>query len=469
MNVSRRNALKLAALGIVSAATSSRGQMLKPPIVGVKADSGPNRSECGVGALIAWADKLWAVTYVSSRGGRRGSGTGLYAIDEDLNSQQIHVSNGVYANRMLHAPTNQVIIGPYIIDMEGNFRVIEDLLDHRLTATMTHLDDPENKVYFLTMEGLLFELDVKTLRARQIIDLTRELKIITQPHFKGGYTSEGRVVVTNNSYYNLGNRDGKLAEWDGKTWTVIEDTAFMDVNAMRSLGHAIFANGWDDMSAILRVYTGGAWKRYRLPKSSHTYDHGWTTEWTRIREVETERLLMDCHGMFYDLSPLNYDNCIYGLRPVCSHMRIVPDFCSFRGMFVMGGNEAAEAGRNLYSPQSQAGIWFGKTDDLWSFGKPQGWGGPWRASKVKAGVPSDPFLMTGFDKKVLHLQETGGASAQIKLEIDFMGNESWVEYQSVGVAGKGYSYHVFPDGFSAHWVRLTSDTDAVLSAEFIYT
>ena len=128
MDISRRNALKLAAIGIFSAAVDSKASVLKPPIVGVKADSGPYRSESGVGALIPWADKLWAVTYVSSRGGKRGSGTGLYVIDENLDIRQVHVSNGVYANRMLHAPTDQVIIGPYIIDMEGNFRVIEDLL-----------------------------------------------------------------------------------------------------------------------------------------------------------------------------------------------------------------------------------------------------------------------------------------------------------------------------------------------------
>jgi hypothetical protein len=29
--------------------------------------------------------------------------------------------------------------------------------------------------------------------------------------------------------------------------------------------------------------------------------------------------------------------------------------------------------------------------------------------------------------------------------------------------------HVFPPGFSAHWVRLVSDTDGVASAQFVYT
>jgi hypothetical protein len=58
---------------------------------------------------------------------------------------------------------------------------------------------------------------------------------------------------------------------------------------------------------------------------------------------------------------------------------------------------------NVVTGQSQSGLWFGKTDDLWSFGKPQGWGGVWRQNNVSANVPSDPYLMTGFDKKVLHL------------------------------------------------------------------
>ena len=46
---------------------------------------------------------------------------------------------GTYANRLLHGPTNQLIIGPYIIDMKGNVRVIDGVKDHRLAATMTHL------------------------------------------------------------------------------------------------------------------------------------------------------------------------------------------------------------------------------------------------------------------------------------------------------------------------------------------
>ena len=54
------------------------------------------------------------------------------------------------------------------------------------------------------------------------------------------------------------------------------------------------------------------------------------------------------------------------------------------------------------------------------------------------------------------------------VQVDFLGNGSWVPYEGMPVRS-GYRYHVFPAGFSAHWVRLTADVDCTASAEFIYT
>ena len=51
--------------------------------IGFKADTLPERSESGVGALMPWADSLWAVTYNSHMQGT-GYGLGLYRIDETL-------------------------------------------------------------------------------------------------------------------------------------------------------------------------------------------------------------------------------------------------------------------------------------------------------------------------------------------------------------------------------------------------
>lgn len=71
--------------------------------------------------------------------------------------------------------------------------------------------------------------------------------------------------------------------------------------------------------------------------------------------VETERYLMDCHGIFYELSPVSYDGRTWGVRPVSSHLRVIPDSCSFRGLFVAAGNETTpldDANTVVGQPQS---------------------------------------------------------------------------------------------------------------------
>ena len=113
----------------------------------------------------------------------------------------------------------------------------------------------------------------------------------------------------------------------------------------------VYATGWDSKSVILRVRDAGSpdapsqdntsWTKYRLPKASHAFDHGWQTEWPRIREVETERYLLDTHGMFYELSPLGWAGSTWGIRPISQHLRVIPDFCSFRGLLVKGGKEVS--------------------------------------------------------------------------------------------------------------------------------
>jgi len=454
------------ACAFLAGLSAARPQSFLPglPNLGVKADTGPARSESGVGALLPWADVLWAVTYNSHKA-PTGAGLGLHVIDERLNIRLVHRSDGTHANRYVHTQSQQAIIGPYAIDLRGNFRVIESLLDHRLTATMDHLSDPANRVYMLTMEGLLFEMDVSSLKTYLLFDLNKEFGI-KRPHFKGGCTAQGRVVVANNGFYQYGETQAGLFEYDGKQWRALSRKPHMDCAARRNLGQVMFCTGWDEASVLFWALVNGRWQRYRLPKASHTFDHAWQTEWTRIREVETERFLVDMHGMFYELQPIAFEDAIWGLKPVCQHLRIIPDYCSFRGLFVMAGNQnTPNADNNPLGGQPQAGLWFGKTDDLWSFGKPQGWGGPWRNSEVRAGEASEPFLFTGFQNKVLHLKTD--RTAEIRIEVDFLGNGSWETYETMKV--NGYRYHVFPAGFSAHWVRLVPQTTCVATAQFIFT
>ncbi len=449
------------------------------PHLAMIADHTP-RTESGTGALVPWANRLWVITYVAHMKGT-GSGTGLFQIDENLQiTKRPESVVGTYANRMVHTQSNQLIIGPHLIDTEGNVRTIPEFENHRLCATMEHLTDPDNKVYFLAMEGEMFEVDVHTLEVKFLFQLLDELDVPdkAKPHFKSAFTAHGRVVVANNTYderdYNESWQAGRLGEWDGKEWKIVEKKAFTEVWCSKSFGNALFAIGWDNCSAILKVLCRGKWSTYRLPKASHTYENTSCTEWMRIREVETERGLMDCHGLFYEVPYHAFEGKIWGLRPISTHLRVIPDFCSWRGMLVLGGNQSTpmwfgKSDRNLLAGQPQVGLWFGKTDDLWNFGKPKGYGGVWRDANVQAGISSDPFLMNGFDKKVLHLKHTANQPVRFTIEIDFLGNQTWVPYREIEVPANGYEFHTFPDGFTAEWVRITADSNCTATAYFMYS
>ncbi len=453
--------------GITASAQEKQVQNISGviPSLTMTADHFP-RTEAGTGALMPWADRLWVVTYVAHMEGT-GSGTGLYEISNSFELKKHEKSViGTYANRLIHTPSMQLAIGPYLIDTLGNVRLIEEFKNQRLAATMTHLTDPDNKLYYLAMEGEFFEVDVHTLEVTQLFQLMDELKEPkgSKPHFKSGFTAHGRVVVCNNSYnekdFNGEWNAGRLAEWDGNgEWKILENTAFTEVWAAGSFGQPIIATGWDRISAIMKVFIKGEWKRYRIPKASRTWDETSCTEWMRVREIETERALMDCHGMFYEIGMHVYGNELWAIKPVASHLRVIPDFCSWRGMLVFGGNQATPMkfgpqDRNPLAGQPQAGLWFGKTDDLWSFGKPKGFGGVWYKSAVDAGDMSDPYLMTGFDKKSVHIYHDSGENVEFIIQTDFMGNGDFHDFKTITVKPGEYFHYEFPDAYTASWMRI---------------
>jgi hypothetical protein len=233
------------------------------------------------------------------------------------------------------------------------------------------------------------------------------------------------------------------------------------------MGNVLFASGWDEASALLWALVNGAWQRYRLPKASHAFEHAWQTEWMRIREVETEHFLLDIQGMFYELQPIAFSGRIWGVKPICQHLRVIPDYCAFRGLFAVGGNQTTpNRDNNAVVGQPQSGLWFGKTDDLWSWGRPRGWGGVWWKAQVNKGVPSDPFLLTGFEHKMLHVSTDKAVT--INIEIDFTGEGDWRHYERLVLQSDGYAKHIFPDAFSAHWARLRAHEDCRATATFFF-
>ena len=208
------------------------------PRLTVHADGTGSRSETGIGALIPWANKLWAIAYVAHI---EGEGIGLYEISEDM-SMRLHPASitGTFANRMVHWESGSAFIGPHVIAADGTVRTVEALKHHRLAATMRHLIHPDTMVYYLTMEGLFFEVDIASLEARRLFNLVEELGLPadSQPHFKAAHTAQGRVVVANNTYEEeefLGlRRAGRLAEWDGKIWRIVEDNPFVEVSGKQN-------------------------------------------------------------------------------------------------------------------------------------------------------------------------------------------------------------------------------------------
>ncbi len=448
-------------------------------------DLGPPRSEIGVGCLMPWAGFLYVLNYNSHKE-KSGAGVSLRRIAADMSMEVVPETLGVdgtYTNRFVHFPSNQIVIGPHVIDAEHRIRTVPELQPLRVCGTTRHLTDPENLVYVLCMEGELFELNVRTLQCTLLFDLQQFLGTQGEGkvHFKDCYCSFGRLVVCSNEYHEPDwkgtQAQGRLAEYDGKSWTMLEQKPFTCISGRHDFGGTMFATGWDRASAIMKVFTrqDKTWRTYRLPKASHCFDHKWQTEWPRIRETEHERLLMDHHGMFYELSPWAYGNRVWGVRPISTHLWVHGDFCSWRGMLVLGADNASPShGQSPTTAEPQSGLWFGKTDDLWQFGKPKGWGGPWWKDEVQGGVPSDPYLMTGFEHKCLHLTNHGDKAVTFHIELDGRGDGAFGRYESVEVPARqgeadGYRAHVFPTGLSAHWVRLVTDKTCTATAQFFYT
>ncbi len=210
--------------------------------------------------------------------------------------------------------------------------------------------------------------------------------------------------------------------------------------------------------------------RYRLPKGNAAFDSATASGWRRgIREVVSERSLMNIHGTFYEL-PRSDSAGMIRIRPVTTHNRQIFDFASWRGLLAISGNLTGSVADEHYlvSDDGLAGLWLGSVDDLWRMGEPRGIGGPWKDSVVAAGTASDAYLMAGYDYKELNLSHTSASPVVFTVEVDFAANNSWSSYGAFTVQPGEVFRHVFPPGYSAHWVRLKAGTATTASAQFAF-
>lgn len=423
-----------------------------------------NEGECGTGAVVPWADRLWVITYGPHL--PFGSSDKLYEITTEL-KQVVRPESvgGTPANRMIHDESQQLFIGPYVIDAQRGVRVIPPyIMPGRLTGNARHLTDPAGKIYYATMEEGLYEVDVKSLAVKNFIrdgnGIKKGFKVETPLskldsklpgyHGKGLYSSQGRVIYANN-----GDRDkrvltdpttpsGALGEWTGSgDWQLVRRNQFTEVTGPGGI-HGSDANapvwsiGWDAKSLILMVLDGGKWQSFRLPKVSHSYDgaHGWNTEWPRIRDIGEDNLLMTMHGAFWSFPKTFSAANTNGIRARSAYLKVIGDFTRWNDRLVFGCDDSAKSeflnkrkvkGGIDSVGQSQSNLWFASPETPGKLGPAHASGAVWLHDSVKAGELSDPFLVAGWKhRSVWHIDHATGESKRT----DITGDDEWLRVKA---------------------------------------
>ncbi len=465
-----------------------------------------NEGECGTGAVVPWADRLYVITYGPHL--PLGSSDKLYEITADL-KQVVRPESigGTPANRMIHLESNQLFIGPYAIDSSGNVRVIPyKAMPGRHTGNARHLTNPTEKIYYGTMEEGFYEVDVKTLQPTMLYqdgnvnrkpgEMAQEASLLVGAHGKGLYSGQGVMVYSNNgetgkeALTNFAIKSGALAEWNGKDWKVVRRNQFVEVTGPGGIygnpnpeTDPIWATGWDHKSVLLGVRnpeTG--WSFYRLPKASHSYDgaHGWNTEWPRIRDIGTPGkpdYLMTMHGMFWRFPDTFSTENSAGIRPRSAYLKVIGDYTRWNNQLVFGCDDSAQkeflnkrkVKGNIEGPgQSNSNLWFTSFDTPDQLGPNTAEGAVWISEEIKAGAASEPFLFAGWDIRSAWVRNDGKQSVSFVFEVDENGNNNWKSLKSVSVKA-GESVNVpFIAEEKGEWIRVKTEQASIATVHFSY-
>ncbi len=465
-----------------------------------------NEGECGTGAVVPWADRLWVISYGPHM--PFGSSDKLYEITPDFRKITRPESiGGTPANRMIHKESNQLFIGPYAIDANRNVRVIPiSDAPGRFTGIARDLSDPANKVVIGTMEEGFYQIDVKSLavktlykdgnqQRREGIAKSFESDLLIGVHGKGLYSGQGVMVFSNNGEQGEKARTnprtpaGSLSEWDGKDWKLIRRNQFTEVTGPGGIygnenpaTDPIWVNGWDYKSVILGTRDHGKWTFFRLPKASNSYDgaHGWNTEWPRIRNIGSDdkrEYMMTMHGMFWHFPQTFSSVNTAGIRPLSSYLKVIGDFCLWNNQLVFGCDDAAKseflnkrkAKGGIEAPgQSHSNLWFAPLNQPENTGTIDACGSVWQNEKVKAGEVSEPYLFAGWKNRTAWIKNESDNALNFTFESDVLGNNNWTKIRTVSVPAKGSAMVEFPSIEKGEWIRTTADKEATVTVSFVY-
>ena len=195
-------------------------------------------------------------------------------------------------------------------------------------------------------------------------------------------------------------------------------------------------------------------KAFRLPISSDFIRENPFGVPRIVREVSTERDLMNCGGIFYELPAKNAGG-LSKARALARCPYAVFDYCSFRGMMIISGiSKDAPMRKNphiIISEDGEFALWAGAIDDVWKLGKPQAKGSPWFEEPVVKDQISEPIIMSGFDKKRIEIKSSN--PVKIAVEIDVDGTGLWVEDRIVEVEPDKAFTMDMRRGNIAYWLR----------------
>ncbi|MCG8523299.1 MAG: hypothetical protein MI744_13945, partial [Pseudomonadales bacterium] len=89
-------------------------------------------------------------------------------------------------------------------------------------------------------------------------------------------------------------------------------------------------------------------------------------------------------------------------------------------------------------------------------------------SVVKSGVPSDPYLISHYDKKYLEISHDSTEPVQFRIEVEPIGHDPWMLYKHINLnPGETFKHH-FSESFQARWIRFIANKDCIATTFLKY-
>lgn len=456
-----------------------------PRTIAISTTMAGQQYEGGVGALMPWNDRLYFTTYPSENG--YGAGLGLHSIGAGETTPRLEAeTNCVDVGRLVHTETKTLFIGRHKITAAGVITALTGIdAGDRVCGFARHPLALTTKVVALTMSSAsanrtsrIYEITVATGAAVQVADAsTAGLSGQTDSgqHFKTIHaainatdSSKSRLYVVNNRFLpgsNLSVVNPSTWGWAGISAANSFPGSWINVGGsyMGENGNTVFATGIDSKSAVLWLLDGDDSTitpgKYRLPLASWSQFHRYQQEWMRLRQVSTERMVLDLHGTWYDVSPYLAGAATVALgglpriRALSRHYNTYPDFCIFDGMLALAYNGSTPQGTEFPDAgQPQAGIIFRDIEDITRGAKPDGKGWWFKAEAVSNGTESDRMVVRGYDR--IGCQFVNGTATPI--DVDVKVYESSITYveRTVTVPANGGTHFEYSSGFGADFISL---------------